>query len=128
MKLYHLIVRQQTWHPGRRRYVDADPVTYTRVTSTPLPHRDAEVVKSKFAPETQARMMFVEVTVAELLDDLRQLVPRRALRVVFELLDEALLAGDFDFVDEVLAAVRPDDFDVTVALASWRSRCLLGGD
>lgn len=116
MRLYHLAVRRQTWHLGRRRYVDADPVTYTRMTSSPLPHRDAEVVVSKFAPETQARMLFVEASVAELLDDLRELSPRRALRVVFELLDAALLAGDFGFVDEVLAAVRPDDLDVTVAL------------
>lgn len=49
MRLYHLAVRRQTWHPGRRRYVDADPVTYTRVTSSPLTHHEAEVMKSKFA-------------------------------------------------------------------------------
>lgn len=58
-RLYHLDVRKVRVLPGGR-YVETDG--YVRVTSYPMTHRECAIMKSKFAQETQARMLFVEAT------------------------------------------------------------------
>ena len=68
-RMYHLYGRRQfkSWEdptstqlamPSGTEWETSD---YTRLTSTPVTHREALTIKSKFQPERQARILFVEI-------------------------------------------------------------------